>query len=329
MRSGSDDDKKKWKQTPDYVKDRNIVINLGDDQQATIPLPYEYSLFWSLGNMLSDAVHGANGWKLGVRLSDAIMGNFSPIGNPVQGGKATPVQILPTALKMLIAPTLGNEGQDSFGRPLLPKKFSDAKPDSQTMYRSMKGSAYAGVSDWMNTATGGDPYHKGLADISPETLKYWVDSLTGGTGKFAMDSLTLSSNIAQGVDSVDLREIPVARKFVRESGVSDARQLFYTHAKEAKDAADALMFAKQARDPAGAQKIVGEDLAEIKLAAYAAAYNKQLKAYSDLVDAIRLDEKLTLNEKRLQMKMYDKKEQAVYDAFDKHFTRLMTDKTKP
>lgn len=329
MRGGDDDDKKKWKQTPDYVKDRNIVINLGDDEQFTIPLPYEYSLFWSLGNMLSDAIHGANGWKLGVRLSDAIMGNFSPIGNPIEGGEATPVQILPTALKMIVAPTLGSEGQDSFGRPLLPKKFSEAKPDSQTMFRSSKGSPYASIAEGLNSATGGDAYHKGHVDISPETLKYWVSSLTGGTGKFAMDSITLGSNIAQGVDTVELREMPVVRKFVRESGVSDARQLFYTHSKEAKEKADALMFAKQARDPSGAQKIVGEDLAEIKLAAYSAAYHKQLKAYSDLVDAIRLDDKLTLNEKRLQMKMYEKKEQAVYDAFDQHFTKLMREKTKP
>ena len=49
-RGGDDADEEAWKRIPGYVKDRNMVIKMGDIQ-GTIPIPYGYGAFWSLGNI--------------------------------------------------------------------------------------------------------------------------------------------------------------------------------------------------------------------------------------------------------------------------------------
>jgi hypothetical protein len=328
MRGGDDDDKKKWKETPGYVKDRNMVFDLPGGYQMTIPLPYDYGIFWALGNILSDAQHGADGWKLGIRLADAITNNLSPIGSPInEKGELSPTQMLPTALKMVVNPSIN---KDAFDRDLTPKKFNEAKPDSENMNRTTKGTVYAAAAKKMNSLSGGDAYHQGHVDVSPETLKYWVSALTGGAGKFAMDSAALVSNIAQGVEPSDLetRELPIVRSFVREAGVSDSRQLFYDHVEEAKKSAAALAFAIKAQDTPAAQGIAKKELPEITVSKYADGYFKVLSDLSDQTDKLRNNDKLSLAEKRLKMKGIERKAQAVYDEFDKVFEKNMG-KSKP
>ena len=90
---------------------------------------------------------------------------------------------------MLGAPTKGEQGEDGFGRPITPKKWNKATPDSQLMNRGTHGSLYDGVSEKLNELSGGSKYKAGMADVSPETLKFWVKSLTGGAGQFAFDTI--------------------------------------------------------------------------------------------------------------------------------------------
>lgn len=311
--SGGAEDADKWKNTPAYLKDGNWIFGFGD-YQATLTLPYGYRIFHTLGNVISDFAHGADGKKLGIRLASAVFSNFSPVGNPMEGNLPG-FQLLPTLPKMLLGPSVNEDG---FGREIGPKRWNDANPDSQMMHRATKGSIYSGVAEGMNSLTGGSKYQKGLVDVSPETLKYWVRSLTGGAGQAAFDLVTVPSLIAQDVEPA-ARDIPIVRRFVREIGVGDARGAFWERAKEAKQAADEFAAAKKANDVQGMRDILKESGPLIALAKFSSAQQKVIKAKRDAIDAIRLDDKLTLKQKHERMKIIEMQETAVYTRFVKIF----------
>lgn len=309
-RGGDDDDEEKWKNIPSHVRDRNMVFMVGD-KQITIPVPYGFGVFHSLGNAVSDFVHGESGWKLGLRMMSAFSGNFSPFGNPLANDKLSAFQLLPTIPKMALGP---DQNENSFGAPLMPIKYSDAKPDSQNMYRSTKGTVYSALAEGMNELTGGSKYQKGLVDVSPETLRFWVSSLTGGTGRFMVDSLNLGSVVTQGA-TPELREIPMARVLVREESINDVRRAYWDRVNEAGQAAEEFAAAKRAHDSMAMREIMDDNRTLIRLAKYSERQQKLIKAKRDLVDRIRQDETLSLTQKRDKIKQVEAAEEKIYNKF--------------
>lgn len=311
--SGGADDEDKWKNTPSYVKDSNLIFGFGD-MQYMLPLPYGYRLFHMLGNVMSEYKHGADGYKLGIRFASGVFSNLSPVGNPMEGNSGV-VSVLPTVAKIAVGPTVN---QDSFGREITPKQWNNAMPDSQIMNRPTKGTAFASVAESLNDLTGGTKYTKGMVDVSPETLKYWVNTIFGGTGKFVGDLVNSPYKASQGVD-VPLKEMPIVRRFAREIGVSDARSAFWERAKEAKEAADAFGAAKKAHDGLGMQSILNDNKALLDMAKYADRQQKMIKAKRDEVDRINADKDLTLKQKDEKVKLIEMQEAAVYTKFIKTF----------
>ena len=307
--SGDDDDKKKWENTPDYVKDGNIVINIGG-KQITIPLPYGYRMFWTLGNVMLDAQQGKDLGKLGIRLASSVFANLSPIGNPMEGEHGL-FQVMPTTAKMLMA---SGVNEDSFGRAIMPKRYKEATPDSQLMNRNTHGSFYDGVTEKLNSFTGGSKFEKGLVDVSPETLKFWVKSLTGGTGQFVADSANIAIAGVQGVAPQDVKDIPVVRRFARESDVSDARAAFWERKNEADLAAEEISSARKSHDREALM-----DLRQRKgvLASMSNASDRMLKmanAKRDAVAIVRASD-LSLREQVDQINKLEQQEAEVYDRY--------------
>jgi hypothetical protein len=316
-RGGDDDDERKWKNIPDHVRDRNMVIRFGE-KIITIPVPYGFGVFHSLGNAVSDFVHGEDGWKLGIRMSSAVLGDFSPFGNPLANDKLSAFQLLPTIPKMALGP---DNNVNSFGAPIMPTKYSESKPDSQNMFRSSKGTIYSAIAEGMNDMTGGSNYEKGLIDVSPETLRFWMSSLTGGTGKFMVDSLNLGSLVSQG-GTPEVREIPMARVLVREESIQDVRRAYWDRVNEAKQAAEEFASAKRAHDGAAMRDIVGDNRVLIRLAKVADRNSKLITAKRDLIDDIRNNDNMTLPQKRDKIKQVEEAESRVYDKFIETFDRV-------
>jgi hypothetical protein len=312
--SGDDEDKEKWNNTPDYVKDGNLVIDMFG-VQVTITLPYGYRMFWTLGNVMLDAQQGKDLDKLAIRLASSVFENVSAIGKPIdENGDINLFQVLPTTPKMAVGATeLVN--QDNFGNPITPRKWKESTPDSQLMNRGTYGSLYDTTASGLNLITGGSDFEAGLIDVSPETLKYWVKSLTGGTGQFVLDSGNIIINGLQGVAPQDARDIPVVRRFVRETGIRDLRAAFWERKNEADVAAGQLADARKARDIDAFT-----DLADRKgvLANMAKASKRMIKMANvkrDLVAEIKADETLSLSQKIDEINKIEKEEAEIYDMF--------------
>jgi len=319
-RGGDDADEEAWKRIPGYVKDRNLVIKMGDIQ-GTIPIPYGYGAFWSLGNILSDLSHGEDKTKAGIRFASSLFEQFSAIGNPFAGNEAdikNAVSLLPTALKPMMEIAMN---RNSLGRPIMPEMspWNTAQPDSARRWRSTTGSLYDGIASGLNRWTGGNAYQAGAIDISPETLSYLWRTFTGGAGKFAIDSMGLGTRIAQGV-SPELREIPVLRKFVRAESIQDARTLFNEQSATVRLAVDAFNAAKRAKDLPAMRQMIDEQRQVLALGKVLQTAQKMIRARRELEDRINQSD-LPLQEKRAQLKAVEKQESAILSRFTARFEK--------
>jgi len=309
MRGGGDDDEEKWKMLPNNLKDRNFIFGSGDTK-IMIPVPYGYGVFHSFGNAVSDVMHGESTYKASIRMAAAMFDNFSPFGNPIDSEHDL-FQLMPTIPKMVMSPSVN---ENNFGSPIQPDKWSNAKPDSENMYRGTKGTIYSTIARGLNELSGGSKYEQGKISISPETLKFWTTTLTGGTGTFFADTFNLGSIAVQGVEP-SLKDIPIAKAFAHEISVQDARQAFWKNLKEAQLATDEFSLAKKAHDRPAMMAIKNDKRDLIALAKVGNRYQKMAASTRDQIDRIRLDDSLTLQQKRDKQKALEAKEMAVYAKF--------------
>jgi len=317
MGRGDDDDEESeraWKNIPDHLKHRNLIFNFGGSQ-FTVPVAYGWGFFHSMGNLLSDVLHGADIAKAAISLASSFLENFAVMGNPMKetdaGFELDLYQVAPTFIKTATGPSIN---EDSMGRQIMPTKFSDAVPDSQTMTRAVRGTLYQDIAEFLNESTGGSKYEPGALDVSPNTLKYWVTSLTGGAGRFVSDMVTGIEGAAQGV-APDPEAIPVARRFYRESGVTDSRSGFWKAKKEAADAAARFNKAVKDGDTDYIDKALDESGDIIALARYAEKSGKMASFYRDAVLEINADKTMPLSKRKAEIKKLEQEERQVYDDF--------------
>jgi orotate phosphoribosyltransferase len=313
-RGDDDDEEREYANIPDYVKDRNLVFKFGDTQ-FTMAVAYGWGWFHSFGRLMSDYMHGEDGEKIAVKLAASFVENFSPVGNPVDDGENEtqfmPFQLLPTVPKMIIGPSVN---LNSMGREIHPKRYSDSMPDSQLASRSVRGTVYQDLADYLNEVTGGAKYEPGRVSVSPDVIKFWVTSITGGAGKFVSDSVTGGMSAASGI-APSLRDTPIARRFARESGVEDSRAAFWKSVNEVKVASERFRKAIKDGDVYYAQESMDKKGKIIGLVEYASASTKLAASYRDSILSIHQDETLSKVEKKTRIREIENAERKVYDEF--------------
>jgi DNA repair protein RadC len=317
MNRGDDEDE--WEAIPDSVKDRNLIIPLGNKRKLTIPLPYGYSFFVSLANRLDAVMHGESAEKASIRLASAVFENFSPVGNPVGDDPKleNTLLLLPTALKIPALPAANLSG---FGGQMRPE-YDRSQPDNEKMWRGTRGSMYdkasQAISGGAESIGIGSRYENDWADISPETIKYLVKTLTGGTGGFLADSASLLNVMASG-SVPEISEVPFVRSGMRESTVKDARARFHELGNEAKEHVAAWKRAVDAGDDKAATEYE-QDGELMAMGEMLEGYRKQAKSLRDLMALEMQREDLTLAEKRMKQKAYENQEAEVYREFIRQF----------
>lgn len=309
MGSGKDD----WDKINRGVKSRSLAVAIGGKQFATIPLPYEYGAFVTMGYAIADVLRGSRSpVEAALDVATAVIDAVVPFGNPMDDkGNITPFQVMPTIAKLGLAPTIN---ENTFGAPLMPRKYTEAKPDSATMWRSTAGTQYDRITKFLNEATGGTPYTKGAIDISPETVRFYVNSLTGGTGQFISKMANLGYLASQGV-TPEKRESPFLSSFLRDITPQEARSRFWEQAQKVEAAGNAFSQAKKKGDRDAMLKIQQDHAPLLALAEFADETKKTAKARRDLVESVRLDDNLSLAQKRAWMEQMEQKEEAAYDNF--------------
>lgn len=342
---GGEDDEDEWRAIPDHVRDKNIVIRTGEKSYITLPVPYGMGYFFQLGNAIFDLQRGEDKAKIALRLTAGLLENFGPAINPLGGDDAEAsglVEMVPGIFggELMRAAARMAVNRSGLGGQIVPEsKFDEDKPDNQRMWRSTRGTPYEKATTWLNEATGGTPSQAGFVDVSPETLKFWTSTLTGGTGKSIVDGYAIVDRIVRralatpgtddekGLES-EVREMPVIRKFYREEDIRDLRRVYWEDVKAVREAVKDVNRAVTLMDLKGFDKVMDSRGYLVALGDVAEATGEMVKDRRDVIDAIMKEDTLTLGEKRLNVKEMELAEAEVYRDFSAFFSVQKRDATK-
>lgn len=227
---GEDDDgEDRWDKIPEWEKARNLIILLPAGKTIKIPMPYTYNLPFLMGSEMEAMINSKRpASSAAANLAEALLTSFNPIGDVDLKGDSSVAAaklLAPSAVDPLVDIAVN---RNFFGAPIAPERNPFDKtpdPDSQRYFASTNPGA-VWLADQLNSATGGDKLRSGLIDVSPASMVYVFDYLTGGTGGFVERSATAVMLAAKG-EPVPMRTIPFARVFAGELSERRVTDTFY------------------------------------------------------------------------------------------------------
>nr|WP_304301741.1 LPD38 domain-containing protein [Chromatium okenii] len=129
-------------------------------------------------------------------------------------------------------------------------------PDSEKEWSTTRGTMFADFAKWMNKVTGGTKVESGLIDISPESMKYTLNALTGSVGTQAYKFVNSLYTSSMNAEEMTVGKLPLVSNFVKEDTIDAYRRVYTTQRKEAEDINDKFKKYEKLADDAAIDKFV-------------------------------------------------------------------------
>lgn len=316
---GMDDDRDRWLGEGWEPRTKNLMMNMGE-HQLRVPLSQEFAPFYAFGAALGEASRGENKMTSAARVASSFIDAYFPL----QGAYKTDsdnhaldagMSLLPTTIKPEMEAALN---RNAFGSQIVPEsEFTKDRPDNLKMTRGTKNSPYDKAAQKIaevGEMAGAGRYENDMSKVSPETLKHYWRTYTGGLGTFIGDAAGLASMAAEDTGQVNTSDVPIVKDFVRTNDVKPIRGRFYELAKEARRAQIEFKQAKKLGDGEAMDKISADET-KVKMASLANMMQKTTKAAAQLRDEavdVNADRTLTGPQKREQLKNIEQQEEALY-----------------
>lgn len=210
---GDDEDKNAYYNLPEYIRRSNLCI-YADGKWVTIPLPVEYRAIYGLGELAYGVVAGKERYS-DEELAMQISSQFSqllPIDMLEGGGGWHP--FIPTLLKPIVETGTNTSWS---GLPIHPDSpFDDGKymPEYTKVYQSTDKDLIK-LSEFLNRVTGGNGRKKGMVDINPANIEYWLNGYLGGLFTFPI-KVKKSAETFFGDREFEWKNIPFANRVIKE-----------------------------------------------------------------------------------------------------------------
>jgi hypothetical protein len=200
---------------PEYVLEHNWIIMLPEGMAPTgrryiaIPMPYGLNFFYNTGRAINRT--GRGGYDVGQG-SASIARTLLEVINPLGGTEHFLNFAAPTIADPFIQ-ILGTN-VDFTGRDIVREPFPGQQVAQSHLYWNNTSPTAVAVSQSLNALSGGTPTISGWADISPNTLEFWFDYVTGGAGRFVQRAAELPGRIADPEQTAEdvIREVPLIRR---------------------------------------------------------------------------------------------------------------------
>ena len=306
---GDDDDgEKKYDKIAPWVKEHNLILMRPNGDYFKLPLPWGYNTLHVLGQCIGEAID-PNKDKFDVMLAaakvgSAVVGSFNPLGSE-------------SSLLQLAAPTIADpfvqwaENQNFAGIPIKPEQlpFDVPKPEYQMYWQnSRKPSRW--ISKKFNDLTSGDEVKPGLVNVSPEVIDLFVDTLSGGAGRFIDNTISLPGTLTK--KDIDVRRIPFIRKMYGESPDYYLRTKFYDNLGE-------IRYAEKSKKHYSDDK---ERLVDVKRKyAWELRFVNRMKRDKAMIRDLRKKRRTFENQKELSKMAKEKK----VEEIEKKVSKIMTD----
>ncbi|EGO3972542.1 hypothetical protein FHA42_10140 [Escherichia coli] len=321
--AGEDDDGVNWyDKVPSHVKERNLVIMKSvfggkAGEYWSIPLPYGYNVFFLL-------VHTAEGVAAGDLTASraagnvvgGILGAFSPVGS--ETSETLSGALLKNAAPTILRPFANLAMNENFmGAQIYQENmpFGTPKPDSQLGRRSTP-EAYKAFASWLNAFSGGSQYRPGAVDITPESLKFWIDYISGGTGRFISKTTDAAVKSLNGID-IPEQQVPFLGKISGEVMPYADQQKMYDRMTEV------AQYHAELKSLTGAERtaFIDENNGKLSMNGLMQDTRKRLKDLRKQRDAIYADSSLSLAQQAAMVKSVERDMKVAVDRFNREYNK--------
>jgi hypothetical protein len=213
---------------PDFVKDRNLIIPLGDGKYLAWPLPLGYHVIPAVARILTEwmIAGGKDPAKRIAHLADVILDAFNPIGNAGWSAQS----ISPTVFDPLVALF---ENKDWTGKKIAKEDVSKLDP-TPGYTRAKENASWISrqLSYYLNLASGGDKDKPGEFSPTPDQIDYLIGQVTGGLGREILKAAKTTEAMITGEELAPYN-IPLAGRFYGDTKAGYAESSrFYKNLEE-------------------------------------------------------------------------------------------------
>ncbi|EFA9656894.1 hypothetical protein P3F28_003596 [Escherichia coli] len=321
--AGEDDDGVNWyDKVPSHVKERNLVIMKSmfggkAGEYWSIPLPYGYNVFFLLGHTAEGVAAGdLTASRAAGNVVGGILGAFSPVGS--ETSETLSGALLKNAAPTILRPFANLAMNENFmGAQIYQENMPSGtpKPDSQLGRRSTP-EAYKAFASWLNAFSGGSQYRPGAVDITPESLKYWVDYISGGTGRFISKTTDAAVKSLNGID-IPEQQVPFLGKISGEVMPYADQQKMYDRMTEV------AQYHAELKSLTGAERtaFIDENNGKLSMNGLMQDTRKRLKDLRKQRDAIYADSTLSLAQQSAMVKSVERDMKIAVDRFNREYNK--------
>ncbi|ENL4830026.1 hypothetical protein AB5G42_004898 [Salmonella enterica subsp. enterica serovar Teko] len=325
--AGQDDDGVNWyDKVPDYVKEHNLVIMKSlfggkPGEYWSIPLPYGYNMFFLLGGTAEGVIRGdLKATRAAGNIVGGLLGAFNPLGS--EDSKTLTGTFLKNATPTIFRPAMDLAMNENFmGTQIYRENFPGGTPKPEsTLGRRSTPEAYKVFADWLNRTSGGSQYRSGAVDINPDIMKYWIDYVSGGMGRFAGKTIDAAAKTYNGTD-IPSQQIPFLGKISGQVLPYDDQQKMYDRMDELRQYNAELKTLRGADRTAFLNKYRGQ----ISMNGIIHQTQLQLKNLRKQRDEIYSDPTLSAREQSQRVKAVELRMKAVTDRFNREYREKVGD----
>lgn len=207
---------------PEFIRERNLVIPTGGSKYIAIPMPLGLHVIPNIGRITTEMV--LNGGKDPAKKVGSMLGVFADAFNPIGNAGLSMQTLSPTITDPLAALA---ENRDNFGRPIAKQDRGTNPTPGYTRSRDTASIISKSLSEFLNYASGGTKYQKGLVSPTADQLDYLIGQATGGVGRELMKGEQAVSSIYSG-EELPSYKVPLIGKFYGdvESQASQANRFY-------------------------------------------------------------------------------------------------------
>jgi hypothetical protein len=202
---------------PEFVRERNLILPIGDDKYIAFPMPLGYHVIPSTSRILTE--WALSGFKDTPDRIASLTGMFLEAFNPIGNAGWSAQTLAPTFADPIVALT---ENRDWTGKPIARKDFSNLDPTpGYTRAKDTASEFSTQIAKFLNYASGGTEFKPGVLSPTPDQIDYLIGQGTGGLGR---EALKVEQTIAKTATGEELPpyKIPLVGRFYGETKSSAA-----------------------------------------------------------------------------------------------------------
>jgi len=206
---------------PDFVRERNFIIPIGDKKYLTIPMPLGLHFLPNLGRIPAEFV--LSGFKNPAKRIGSLFNVFADTFNPIGNAGLSLQTIAPTVIDPLAALA---ENRDWTGKPIAKQSNPLAPTPGHRRAKDTASAFSKAVSEGLNWVSGGTDFKPGFFSPTPDQLDYLIGQVTGGLGREAMK---VEQTVGSGFTGEELppHKVPLVGRFYGDSEAGSSQAAPY------------------------------------------------------------------------------------------------------